>query len=131
MTKHGHFHWNELNTRDPDLARAFYGATLGWTFSDMPMEEGVYWVAMMDGCPVAGIFTMTSPDFDGLPEHWFSYLAVDDVDARVRQALKAGADLIRPPFDAPGAGRLAIVRDPSGAVLGWITPEAGSEQTGS
>ncbi len=127
MTRHGYFHWNELNTRDPERARMFYGATLGWAFSEIPVEDGVYWVAKMGGCPVAGIFTMTSPDFDGLPEHWFSYLAVDDVDARVEQAVKAGAELIRPPFEAPGAGRLAIVRDPSGAVLGWITSEANDE----
>lgn len=123
MTPHGQFHWNELNTRQPDKACAFYAATLGWTFKEEPIEGGIYWLAMQGSCPVAGIFTMTSPEFDDLPDHWFAYVSVDDVDARVKQAAEAGAVIIRPPFNSPGAGRLAIVRDPAGGVLGWITPE--------
>jgi uncharacterized protein len=38
MAAHGTFNWNELMTRDVAKAKAFYGATLGWTFSDMPMQ---------------------------------------------------------------------------------------------
>jgi hypothetical protein len=28
---------------------------------------------------------------------------------------------MRPPFDVPGVGRIAIVRDVNGAVMGWMT----------
>ena len=38
-----------------------------------------------------------------------SYLAVDDVDARVKKAQAAGAKLMRPIFDVPGVGRIAIL----------------------
>jgi predicted enzyme related to lactoylglutathione lyase len=50
------------------------------------------------------------------------YLAVDDVDARVKKATKAGATLMRPLFDIPGIGRIAILRQPGGAGVGWMTP---------
>ena len=40
MADHGTFYWNELMTRDPEKAKAFYAATLGWTFDAMPMAEG-------------------------------------------------------------------------------------------
>ena len=40
MTEHGHFHWNELTTRDIERAKKFYADTLGWTFESMPMPEG-------------------------------------------------------------------------------------------
>ena len=40
MADHGTFYWNELMTRDAEKAKAFYGATLGWTFDAMPMPEG-------------------------------------------------------------------------------------------
>jgi len=40
-----HFHWNELMTRNPEQAKSFYGATVGWTFEPMPMPDGTYWVA--------------------------------------------------------------------------------------
>jgi predicted enzyme related to lactoylglutathione lyase len=35
-----------------------------------------------------------------------SYLAVDDVDKRVANAVKAGAKLMKPIFDVPGVGRM-------------------------
>jgi len=86
MTAHGHFHWNELVTRDVEKAKKFYGSTVGWTFDGMPMPDGTYWVAKMGDQPVGGLFPIAGPQWDGVPEHWMSYLAVDDVDARVKKA---------------------------------------------
>ncbi|MEI9803684.1 MAG: hypothetical protein WDN48_03365 [Pseudolabrys sp.] len=51
-----------------------------------------------------------------------SYLAVDDVDARVKKAVAAGAKLMRPAFDVPGVGRIAHPYRTGGAGVGWITP---------
>ena len=62
------------------------------------------------------------PQFDSVPESWMSYLAVDDVDARVKKAQSAGAILMRPIFDIPGVGRIAILKEPGGAGVGWMTP---------
>jgi len=127
MSAHGTFHWNELLTRDVTRAKQFYSETIGWTFEGMPMahEDGrTYWCAFMGGEPVAGLFELASPKFDGVPEGWMSYLAVDNVDARVEQAVKAGAQLMRPIFDVPDVGRIAILREPGGAGIGWMTPAA-------
>ena len=89
---HGQFHWNELRTRDAERAKRFYTETVGWTFAGGPTPDGeTYWVAFEDGKPVAGLFPLASPRFDCVPEGWMSFLAVDDVDARVAKAIKAGA----------------------------------------
>lgn len=122
MTEHGSFHWNELNTRDPKGACEFYGKALSWTFDAMSMPGATYYVAKMDGKPVAGIFEMKGAQFDGIPSHWFAYIAVDDVDARVAAAIRLGATIMRGPWDVPGIGRIAVVKDPTGAVAGWMTP---------
>ena len=122
MTAHGHFHWNELVTRDVEKAKKFYGDTIGWTFDGMPMPDGTYWVANIGGQPVGGLFPISGPQWDGVPEHWMSYIAVDDVDARVKKAQAAGAKLMRPAFEIPGVGRIAILTEPGGAGVGWITP---------
>jgi uncharacterized protein len=120
---HGHFYWNERLTRDIERAKRFYGETIGWTFEAMPMDEGAtYWVAKMAGTPVAGLFPTDRPGFESVPESWMSYLAVDDVDARVKKALVAGAQLMRPIFDVPNVGRIAILTEPGGAGVGWMTP---------
>jgi hypothetical protein len=58
------------------------------------------------------------------PESWMSFLAVDDVDARVAKAIAAGAKLMLPVFDVPNVGRIAMLMEPSGAGIGWITPVA-------
>ena len=89
----------------------------------MPMQDGgTYWVAKAGDKMVGGIFEATGPEFDGVPEGWLPYLAVDDVDERVKKALAAGAELMRPLFDIPGIGRIAILREPGGAGVGWMTP---------
>lgn len=119
---HGSFYWNELMTRDAEKAKKFYGDIIGWTFEAMPMPDGTYWVANAGGEAVGGIFPLTSPQFDGVPESWMSYLAIDDVDTRVKKATAAGAKLMRPIFDVPGVGRIAILTEPGGAGIGWMTP---------
>ena len=125
MQAHGTFHWNELMTRDVERAKRFYQDTIGWSFDAMPMPDGrTYWCAMQDGKPVAGIFPINAPEFEGVPESWMSYLAVDDVDKRVEKTTKAGAKLMKPIFDVPGVGRFAILTEPGGAGIGWITPAA-------
>src|SRR5438034_8767525 len=64
----------------------------------------IYSLSLHDALPiwdqfVGGLFPLTSPQFDGVPESWMAYLAVDDVDARVKKAQSAGATLMRPIFD--------------------------------
>jgi len=123
MWSHGSFYWNELMARDVEQAKNFYGSTIGWTFDAMPMPDGAtYWVAMMAGKPVAGLFPTNRPEYQSVPEAWMSYLAVDDVDARVKKAIAAGAKLMKPIFDIANVGRLAILTEPGGAGVGWITP---------
>ncbi|MCX7310337.1 MAG: hypothetical protein NTV56_01075 [Alphaproteobacteria bacterium] len=61
-------------------------------------------------------------EYKDVPEAWMSYLAVDDVDARVKKALAAGAKLMKPAFDVPNVGRIAIITEPNGAGIGWMTP---------
>jgi uncharacterized protein len=122
---HGTFYWNELMTRDVEGAKKFYADTLGWSYDGMPMPGGgTYWLATMDGEPVGGIMNISAPEFGPVPESWMSYIAVDDVDARVAKAVKAGAKLMKPLFDVPGVGRIAILTQPDGAGIGWMTPVA-------
>jgi predicted enzyme related to lactoylglutathione lyase len=123
MWSHGTFHWNEMMTRDVERAKRFYQRCIGWSFDSMPMPDGgTYWCAMQDGKPVAGFFPLNGPEFNGVPEGWMSYLAVDDVDKRVEKATKTGARLMKPIFDVPNVGRIAILTEPGGAGVGWMTP---------
>lgn len=122
---HGEFYWNELMTHDVEASKAFHAATIGWTFEGMPMPDiGTYWVASQDGKAVGGIMAMMDGMPPGTPSHWIGYLAVDDIDVRLERVQAAGGQICRPAFDVPEVGRIAIIADPAGAVMGWITPVA-------
>lgn len=124
MSHGGKIWWNELNTWDPDEAKNFYQRSLGWSFDEVPGKAGQvpYWLAKCDGEPVCGIFTLRSPDFDGIASHWFTYLAVDDIDAALAEAVATGGEVRREKLEIPGFGTMAVVIDNTGAGFGMIEP---------
>lgn len=116
--------WHELNTWEPDQARHFYNVTLGWDFQPTTLPDGTcYWVAHKEGRAVGGIFQLTQPDFEGIPSHWMTYLAVDDIGEAQERAEQAGGEILRPAVRLPGVGRLSVVSDTAGALIGLIEPE--------
>jgi len=119
---HGQFHWNELMTRDVERAKKFYATSLGWTFEAMPTPDGIYWLALVDGVPAAGMYDINGPEYQNVLESWIPYIAVDDVDARVKLAIKAGAKVMKEAFEVPGVGRIVMLLEPGGAGIGWMTP---------
>lgn len=125
-TAHGQIHWTELMTTDVAAARAFWARIAGWTYADMPMPggAGTYTVFMAGEAPGGGIFDASDPEFAGLAPRWISYIHVDDVDAASAEVEAAGGTVHRAPFDIAGVGRIAVVADPTGAVIGLITPAA-------
>jgi len=120
---HGSFAWNELMTNDVEKAKSFYRSAIGWQIEEMKMPNGSYWIAKEDGKMVAGIMDMTGMVPPGVPPHWFAYIEVDDVDARVKSVAAHGGTVMRPPFDIPDVGRIAIVADATGAPVGLMTPK--------
>ena len=130
MTDHGAVHWNELNSRNIAKAKEFYKKTLGWSYDDMPMGGdnmyGTYTIIKSGDKMVGGMFEMKGPMFEGVPENWFTYFAVDDVDKMMKKVKDAGGTVIRDPWDVPNVGRIAIIKDANGAVQGWMTPAPGS-----
>jgi hypothetical protein len=56
---------------------------------------------------------------DGAPPApvWNTYIWVDSADESVAKVKDAGGGVLTEPFDIPGAGRMAVVSDPSGAVF--------------
>lgn len=120
---HGMIWWSELMTRDVAAARRYYEALAGWSFSTMPMGEDSYHLASRNGQPIAGMMDMSKTQgMENVPPHWFTYIAVDDVDAAVAATRAAGGRVIKEVFEVPDTGRIAIIADPTGAALGIMTP---------
>ena len=113
--------WVDLATSDPEAAKQFYGGLFGWSFEDMPMEDGVYSMASIRGRTAAAIGGQFPEEAAaGVPPHWQMYITVPDVDAAASKVEGAGGALVSPPFDVFEAGRMAVVTDPAGAfVMLW------------
>lgn len=119
MAAHGTFVWFELNTDDVAKAKAFYGKALGWTYSEMSGGPMPYTIIHSGGTMVGGMVPNMAPP--GTPPHWFDYIEVDNVDQRAEAFSAGGGAVLRPAFDIPNVGRIAIVQDSSGAVMGIMT----------
>jgi len=116
--------WHELNTWEPEVALAFYGRTLGWKFEPAPLPGGAaYWIAHKDGRPVGAVFELTAPDYEGIPSHWMTYLEVEDINKAESDTASAGGEVMRPATKVPGVGKLAVVSDSTGALIGLIEPD--------
>jgi hypothetical protein len=115
----------EAFTPDLDAARRFYAGVFGWEFEGpgrMPTDPpGEYWVARVRGADVAGLGSLPTAD---TPAAWNTQVAVDDVDATVQLASDAGGSVLAAPVNAPPAGRLAVIADPSGAPITLWRPDA-------
>ena len=114
-------------TSDLDAAKRFYAGVFGWEFAGpgaMPDDPpGEYYVARVDGADVAAIGSL--PAATQLTA-WNTYVSVDSADDAAADAQAAGGSVVAGPFDVPPAGRMAVVADPSGAVL--CVWEAGQRQ---
>lgn len=120
---HGTIYWSELLTRDVDAARDYFEKVAGWTFTTVQMPEGPYHMASRGEKNITGIMDLSlHPELDQSKSHWLVSITVDDVDAAVAQTRELGGQIIREPFDVPGMARIAVIADPSGGVVGIVTP---------
>ena len=113
----GEFCWYEINTPDLEAAKKFYGDVFGWTFEEIPMDGFNYPLLHKGGMACGGMMHMTGPQWEGVPPHWMSYIAVDDVDASAAKVKELGGGVCVEPMDIPNVGRMAVVNDPDGATF--------------
>ena len=114
--KPGYFSWNDLATTDPVAAKKFYAEVLGWKIEDIPIPNGTYAMARVNGRDVVGIGgQMEDEKKAGIPSHWNCYVTVTDVDATVKAATGLGAKVLAPAMEVMDVGRMAVLADPSGA----------------
>jgi predicted enzyme related to lactoylglutathione lyase len=115
--------WNELNTRDPEAAKEFYGVVFGWAFEERQFQTGTYTSIKNGEDAAGGMLDMRGRVPDEVPTHWEVYFAVDDADATVAKARESGGDVPFGPVDMPEVGRIAVLKDPFGATFAVIKPD--------
>ncbi len=124
--KLGHCAWNELATTDPDAAKAFYCAQLGWVAGDSmdmgPMGRYDFLKVGDDrGFNIGAVYTMVPED----PQpHWLFYFRVPDIDAAVAAITDNGGRILQEPIEIPGGDFSIVGYDPQGAAFGLVGARA-------
>lgn len=110
--------WIDLALDDPLGVAPFYAGLLGWQLEDRmpPDAPGHYLMATIRDRVAAGIGSRP-PEVPGATG-WTTYVWVDDADASAARAQELGGRVLLGPMDVFDAGRMALVADPEGAVIG-------------
>jgi uncharacterized protein len=115
----GTFSWTDLAAADAAAAKAFYGALFGWEMDD----RGSYTICVLGGDAVCGLYEMTDEmRATGAGPFWLSHVTVADADAVAVRARELGGAVVDDPFDVRDLGRMAVLRDPQGAVFAVWRP---------
>jgi uncharacterized protein len=112
--------WIDLASKDLEASNAFYGALFGWDADDQGEEMGHYTLMRKGGKSVAGNMRVVN---EGQPSAWITYVSVDNADATVDLARKAGGVVHVEPMDIVDIGRMAVFADPEGAAIGVWQPK--------
>ncbi len=109
--------WNELQARDPEKAGAFYSGLFGWETEPIEEDGQVAYTTIKNssGRMNGGLMPMTGQPEDA-PSYWLPYFTVASCDEAVEKAKELGGALLAGPME-PGAGRIAVLSDPQGAVF--------------
>lgn len=112
MSTINEFFWYELRTTDLDGARAFYAEVAGL---QVDPSGSIFSIGER---PVGGLMELPErARVRGAPAHWLGHIRVLDVDAAAQRMVARGAQALGPVTEAEGGGRVAILRDPQGAVV--------------
>lgn len=117
--------WYELATPDAESAKRFYGGLFGWTFTDDRTPEPRYVTIHHRGVAIGGMVQLTEGQARTFAPQWVSLLSVPDVDAAITAGKAAGATVSWGPRNVGERGRMALLTDPQGALVGLLTSAVG------
>lgn len=119
----GTFCWLDLGTNDAEAAKKFYTGLFGWTMVDMPAgPDMIYTMCQIEGKDVAALYQQ-GPQEQGIPPHWNSYVSVASADEIAVKAKALGGTVLMEPFDVMEEGRMTMLQDPTGGVVGAWQPK--------
>jgi uncharacterized protein len=111
----GTWSWNDLSTREPAGAEAFYTGMFGWEFREVAPG---YWSISMGDLLIGGMRTMDD-DAPAIPPNWMPYFVVEDAEKADVRVQELGGRILVPPTEVP-AGRFLVAADPQSAWCGLI-----------
>jgi predicted enzyme related to lactoylglutathione lyase len=112
----GTISWTDLTVPDAVAVSSFYAAVVGW--KSMGLDMGGYqdFCMMPPGAkkPASGICHARGEN-KNLPAQWLVYITVADLRASLKTCVAQGGKIVAP-LREMGMGKMAVIKDPAGAV---------------
>jgi len=115
----GLIHWVELQSTDIDTDVKWLKDSFGFTTDEMEMPDGKYHILKRGDEMTGGV---SAPMGSDMPSAWVIWFNVADVDATLEKATQHNGTILAPAFDIPDTGRMGVIQDPAGGVIGVMTP---------
>ena len=84
------------------------------------MGDGPYHVLKVGDAAVGGIMGKPPGTPADMPSMWGCYVTVKNIDQTLATVRQLGGGVLMEPMEVQGVGRMAVIRDPQGAVLSVI-----------
>ena len=107
---------NELQTRDPASASAFYGGLFGWETETVEENGKLVYASIKNAGSLNGGIMPMSEEHGEAPSVWIPYFTVASCDGAIEKIRGLGGGIFTGPLDVP-AGRISVAHDPQGAVF--------------
>ena len=121
--KTGAIDWRDLTVPNAEEVRDFYAAVVGWSYAEQSMGDySDYSMLTPDGEGIAGICHARGVNA-GIPPQWLLYINVASLDASLEECRRRGGEVLDGPREM--GGRMAVIRDPAGAVCALWEPAPG------
>jgi predicted enzyme related to lactoylglutathione lyase len=122
--------WYELITPDPDGAKNFYDAVMGWDIQPPPSDALDYRMIGAGGGYAGGVLKLDAEmKSGGMRPAWMVYFGVQDVDKTAEHAVSLGGKIFVPPTDIANVGRFSFLSDPQGAMFYVMRPATDQTST--
>ena len=123
IPKHGEISWRELTAQNVGAAKDFYQGLFGWSLEQSKVSAMKYDEIHFGGKAVGGMLEINEQwgeNWEKIPPHWMSYIAVDDITLTVEKIKENGGGVCVGPFEVPGVGKMSVVNDPCGITFSII-----------
>lgn len=113
----------DLAAAELEPAVAFYRRLFGWDAHALPVGAGCITRFSHAGNDIASAYQLRAHELaGGVPSHWTPYVEVADTDCAAAEAARLGGRVVVRPFTIEAIGRISLVEDPVGALIGLYQP---------
>jgi predicted enzyme related to lactoylglutathione lyase len=121
----GKFVWFDLFTYDLNSVSHFYEELFGWSFSPVESGRKIVNTITREGVPIGNAIQIKRKRDEVRKSKWLSYMSVENVDESVKLVEQNHGTVYMRPKELPNRGRVAVVKDPLGAVFAMVTASGG------